>query len=230
MNKIQLEDVINVDKNIQIDKDTSIFITNSNTNINIEVINNSNVFVFISSSSISFKVNTRYNLILNIFSINSSISSKVDISNDNIELKYVYSTINEIDNKYKVEINHLGNNIKSNITSHGINLGNNLSFDINARVPKSSVGVITNQDSKIILEDGQVLIKPNLLVDIDNISANHSAYIGEFKEEEIFYLKSRGLDENSSKKLLAKSFLLGQMDITFRERNIILDILKRYWR
>ena len=94
-----------------------------------------------------------------------------------------------------------------------------------------SAGTKTNQDSKIItIDKNTATIKPNLLVDTDDVEASHSAYIGEFKKEDLFYLETRGLDRKTSEKLLAKSFLIGQMDISFREKDMILEILKRYWR
>ena len=229
MNKIQLEDVINEEKNIVIDKDCFISITNSNTKINFDIKKRSNVFVFISSSSLDIKISSSCDSIFNVFSISSTLLVNTYL-NDSLNFKYIYSSINEEDNKYKININHLGNNINSNIISHGINLKGDLVFDVNAIVPNNVYGVSTNQDSKIILEGGTGLIKPNLLVDTSEVEANHSAYVGEFKEEDLFYLKSRGLDDNTSYGLLAKSFLMGPMDITYKERNIILDILKRYWR
>lgn len=230
MNKIQVEDITNQEQNIKIEKDTWLFIKNSNCKLNITITNNSNIFTYISSSKLNIKVNTKNNLILNIFSINSSLDAIINLNQDNLKLDYAYSTINEIDNNYKIIVNHLGNNITSNIVSHGFNLKSKLNFTVNAVVPDSSIGVETSQDSKIILEDGEAQIKPNLLVDIDDVIANHSAYIGEFKNEDLFYLATRGLDKNSCKKLLAKSFLIGPMKITFREKNVILEILKKYWR
>ena len=230
MNKIQVEGQIDKVKDIQINKDTFIDIDGSNITLNITQTKKANIFIKIISSKLTLNITQTDNLIINIFTVNTSLTTKVDIIKDNLSLKYTYSTINEKENKYKIDVNHLGNNINSQITSQGINLKESLSFKINAVVPKTSKGIVTNQDSKIILEDGIAQIKPNLLVDIDEVEANHSAYIGEFKEEDLFYLKTRGLNEKQGINLLAKSFLMGQMSITFRERNIILEILKRYWR
>lgn len=230
MNKIQVEGQKDKVKDIQINKDTFIDIDGSNITLNITQTKKANIFIKIISSKLTLNITQTDDLIINIFTVNTSLNTKVDIIKDNLNLKYTYSTINEEENTYKIDVNHLGNNINSQITSHGINLKESLSFKINAVVPKTSKGVVTNQDSKIILEDGIAQIKPNLLVDIDEVEANHSAYIGEFKEEDLFYLKTRGINEKQGINLLAKSFLMGQMSITFRERNIILEILKRYWR
>ena len=109
---------------------------------------------------------------------------------------------------------------------------NRLSFEVNTIVPKDSINIKTTQDSKILLfEEKTGIIKPNLIVDNDDIEANHSAYIGKFKNEQLFYLETRGIDKSSAIGLLAKSFLIGSMNnISFRERDIVLEKIKRYWR
>ena len=94
-----------------------------------------------------------------------------------------------------------------------------LNFIINSKIAKNSINVDTNQNSKIILMgENNSSIKPNLLVDNNDINANHSAYVGHFKEDEVFYLKSRGIREEEVNKLLSKSFLIGNMDIDFYVR------------
>ena len=65
-----------------------------------------------------------------------------------------------------------------------------------------------------------------MLVNNYDTTCNHSCYIGHFKEEEMFYLKSRGLNKKESERLLAKAFLLSNMDINFLNRNMILEDLK----
>ena len=127
---------------------------------------------------------------------------------------------------------YLGNNIISKIINHGINTTNSkLSYIINTVVPKEYTKIKTSQDSKIIvLKDNNSTIKPNLLIDNDDIEANHSAYIGRFKEDNIFYLMTRGISRVDATDLLVRSFLIGDMDISFEEREIILKQISKYWR
>ncbi len=231
MNKINVEDIKDEEKEIIISEDTIIFIKNSNLKIKYDIKNEVNIFECIIESSLDRELQTENNLKLNIFSVNSSIKEKINMKKSYTNLNYAYSTINNKNNKYEIDINHLENNITSKITNHGVCLKNNLNFTINTIVPNESFRIKTSQDSKIILlNDGVATIKPSLLVANDDIEANHSAYVGEFKSDDIFYLKTRGLNQNDAEKLLVKSFLLGSMDISFKERNIILEILKKYWR
>jgi Fe-S cluster assembly scaffold protein SufB len=46
----------------------------------------------------------------------------------------------------------------------------------------------------------------------------------------MFYLKARGINELNSEKLLVKSFLIGNMDISYEERKIILENIDSHWR
>ena len=217
---------------LKLDKNTNITCIDSNS-IEIETKENIQVFIHLINSNTNIKFNIKNNLILNIFSENSTLKIDLDLNEENIKLDYAYSTINIDNNNYTVNINHNKSNIESNIVNHGLNIQNNeLNFIINAKVPKKVTNINTNQDSKIILvKEKSASIKPNLLIDNDDIVANHSAYIGDFKKEDIFYLKTRGLTEKSSKKLLAKSFLIGNMkNITFRQIQKIKDKLNLYWR
>ena len=70
------------------------------------------------------------------------------------------------------------------------------------------------KDNKIIdINNGKNFISPNLLVDNDLINANHSAYIGKFKKDVVFYLKSRGIRDKECNSLLIKGFLLEKMNL-----------------
>lgn len=232
MNKIQVEDIKDEEINYVLEEDSIILIKNSKAKINYFIKNSVKVFCLLESSNIDFVCSIENNFNFNIFSVNTTLNITANLNKNNSKFKLVYSTINEEDNVYKVTANHFGKNITSNIISHGINKSTAyLSFIINAKVPMESTNTKTNQDSKIItIDKNTATIKPNLLVDTDDVEASHSAYIGEFKKEDLFYLETRGLDRKTSEKLLAKSFLIGQMDISFREKDMILEILKRYWR
>lgn len=204
----------NISLNINIDKDVKLFEYHNNSITN-------NIYNLTKNS----------NLILNRFSIKSNLTTDLNLY-ESSNCLYKYSCININDSNYIININHLEKNSISKIINNGLNMNNSkLNFIINSKILKSSINVDTNQDSKIILMgENNCLIKPNLLVDNNNINANHSAYIGHFKEQEVFYLKSRGIKENEVFRLLAKAFLIGNMNIDFLCKNMILQDLNNYWR
>ncbi len=49
--------------------------------------------------------------------------------------------------------------------------------------------------------------KPNLEIFADDVKASHGATVGQLNADELFYLKTRGLDDAVAKKLLIRGFL-----------------------
>lgn len=142
------------------------------------------------------------------FDINNDIV--VNLNGKNSELEYHYSVISYKDNKYNILVNHNNCSTTSNIYNHGLNvLNKNLGFNITGKVLKNSDKSICNQENQIInLENGNSTILPNLLIDNYDVISNHSAYIGKFKDDLLFYLMSRGISKKKSYDLLIKSFLI----------------------
>ena len=48
--------------------------------------------------------------------------------------------------------------------------------------------------------------KPNLMIFADDVKCTHGATVGQLDEDQLFYLKTRGLSEKVAKELLTKSF------------------------
>ncbi len=78
------------------------------------------------------------------------------------------------------------------------------------------------QSSKNILlsSEAKIFAKPQLEIFADDVKCSHGATIGQLDEEPIFYLRSRGLDELTAKKLLIQAFA---SEILFKINN---DALK----
>ena len=231
MNKIELKDS-DLNKEIYLKDDSVISIKDLNGDINYKIDKDIKIFIYLESSELDITFDIISSCILNIFSFNSSLITNLNLNKEDVSIDYVYSTLNKDDNNYTLNINHNSKDQSSNIVNHGINLENNkLDFIVNAIVPKTSSNITTNQDNKIlVMGDNNSSIKPNLLIDNDDIEAEHSAYIGDFKKEVLFYLESRGIKEEDAKKFLAKYFLTGNMNISYLEMDLILNKLDKYWR
>jgi len=148
------------------------------------------------------------------YSINSSADVHISLKEKRAEIIYSYSTINDQEEKFQVEVLHDASETKSIMESHGINAGNgSLLFDINPFVSCDANKCICNQENSIInLAEGRSSIRPNLFIDNYDVVSNHSAYIGTFKEEEIFYLMKSGLSRRSSFLLLMRHFLVKDIE------------------
>lgn len=93
---------------------------------------------------------------------------------------------------------------------HGVNVyDSSLVFDINGLVPNTSFNVECNEENRIInLNKGKSIIKPNLFVRNFDTFSTHSAYIGTFNKDVIFYLKSKGIGRDKIKELLLLGLLV----------------------
>lgn len=208
---LEINDPINLEINVDKDRDAKLVITGfSDYNIKINVLENANITI--NSLNINNSSNIEINLYQNAYIIyNHSVSSNTDSVN-------------------KFIINHKESNSNSLINNNGVNLGDNkLFFQIDGIVPKNLKNITCNQSSKIInFNNGNSKIIPNLIIDSNDIIANHSSYIGEINENELFYLKSRGININNIKKLYFKGILLNKMELD-KEEEKVNQIVNEWW-
>lgn len=106
-------------------------------------------------------------------------------------------------------VNHKVENTTSNQLYKGI-FNNRAVGVFNGKILVDQEAQKTNayQSSKNILlsADAKVFAKPQLEIFADDVKCSHGATIGQLDEEPIFYIRSRGLDENQAKQLLIKAF------------------------
>lgn len=80
------------------------------------------------------------------------------------------------------------------------------------------------QSNKNILlsDDGTINTKPQLEIYADDVKCSHGTSTGKLDEDKIFYLRARGLSEDSAKKLLMHAFASEVVE------NIKIDELREY--
>ncbi|MDD4035919.1 MAG: SufD family Fe-S cluster assembly protein [Bacilli bacterium] len=162
----------------------------------------------------------------NITKLNEEIN--INLNGINSQVDCYFSTISTDTNTYNISINHNNKKTKSNIINRGVSLdGSSLTFNLVGTIYNDMIDSILNQDSKIIvMGDNNSIIEPKLFIYEDKVEAKHSAVIGRFRDEELFYLKSRGLSEETAFQLLIKGFLFGFLNITSEQKyEIIKNII-----
>jgi hypothetical protein len=239
MNKIILEDSV-YNKEIKLDNEKDYIIKSNeenkvifnildNSNNNIVEINSDN-----KSQDYTFNIGCNSNINIDIFDEAKNINRIITI-NLNGEKTCVNLNISSIctnNNKYIVNVFHNKNKTESKAKIHGITLGNaKMNVINNGYIKNGSSKSILNQDNKIIImDDNNSKIEPNLFIDEYDVEASHGAYIGKFDEEEVFYLKSRGLDEKTSYNLLINGFLTEDFYKYESLINEIKEKINKYWR
>ncbi len=102
-----------------------------------------------------------------------------------------------------------------------------LSVDTTVIAHRGASGTDSGQLIKNLLltDDGRADVKPNLMIYTDDVQCAHGATTSELSEEELVYLRTRGLDEKSAKTLLTKGFIASALS-GVKNRAIAEDIKK----
>lgn len=153
----------------------------------------------------------------------------VNLNGEKARVDFNLKTISKKYEKYNFLVYHNAKNTVSNIVNNGVNiLDGELEFNVSGFVPKGICGCDINQSGRIInMTENLCTIKPNLFIDEEDVMANHSALIGTFSADEIFYLMSRGISKKDSENLLTKGFLLN--GVTYYKETLE-EIINKYWR
>ena len=154
--------------------------------------------------------------------------------NDQYSSAFINGIINLKDDQHheiKTNINHLAENTKSyqlikcvlNDNSKGVYQGK---IFVNSKAQKTD----GYQLSKALLlnENTEFDAKPELEIYADDVKCSHGSTSGNLDEDAIFYLMSRGLNYQQSRKLLINGFLLDVVEkITDLEiKNLINNIME----
>lgn len=180
-----------------------------------------------------YVLNERSTLVLFKFYYHREIKEdvKVELNGKYSKLDYHFSNLCYGKEEYVYDICHNCSDSDSNIINRSIARDGKVDFTINSYLPLENKNCVLNQDTKIInLGDNYSVIRPNMYICDSNVEAKHGSVIGRFSDDELFYLMSRGISLEESKKLLVRSYIFSNMliDLEFREK--ILEIVALYWR
>ncbi len=108
-----------------------------------------------------------------------------------------------------VRVHHQAPNCNSNQTFRNIILDKaHSSVDTTVVVHEGAQQTKSAQliNNLMLSEDGRADTKPNLMIYADDVKCSHGATVGQIQEDQLFYLKSRGLTEQDARALLTSSF------------------------
>lgn len=150
------------------------------------------------------------------FNFASNIKEMIitNLNGSNANINYTLKSISTSKEVYDLVISHNAKETISEIRNDTVCIENGkVSFQVSGYVDKGIKKCIINQNNHIInLTDNKCEIRPNLYIDEYDTVANHSALIGGFDKDELFYLQSRGINEIEAKKLLIRGFLINNLN------------------
>lgn len=230
--KLTIEKSSDLDIEINLKSETRL---NFNINVLKDVNLNLNIITKGNSGKVKYTYNIFKNSTVNVFKFQNIKSIKemvsIKLKEENARIDYNFKTIGNNKETYDYNILHESNNTISNIKNNGVCIEDGIIiYQVSSFVPKDIIGCIVNQNNRIInLTDNKCEIMPNLYIDSSDVSASHSALIGKFSDEEMFYIESRGIDYDSAIKLLINGFLTSDIS----DKKILNEINKnidKYWR
>lgn len=197
---------------------------------------NSNIYIITKGEN--YKINYKYDLNKNsnlkVFKYNSinKVNEMIEVNlNDELaNIDYTFKSISKNKESYDYRVFHNSKNTYSNFKNNSVNISGVTNIQISGNVYEESTGCICNQNNRIInLTNNKCEIRPILYIDTDDVIANHSALIGNFEEDEIFYLNTMGISKLDAYNLLIRGFLMNEISEYLIKSEIEKDINK-YWR
>ena len=140
------------------------------------------------------------------------IEVSIDLEGPGAEahLKGLYLCNSNEDVKIRVVMHHNAPGCKSTQLFNGIAGGSsNFHFDGVIVVAPGADGTEAYQENHniVLTEDAKVETKPQLEIYADDVKCSHGATTGRLGEDELFYMRSRGIPEKEARTLQMLSFL-----------------------
>lgn len=107
-------------------------------------------------------------------------------------------------------VTNFGQHSVGHILQHGVILEKGtLTFNGIGHIIKGAKGADAQQESRVLMlsDTARSDANPILLIDENEVTAGHAASIGQVDPEDMYYLMSRGLDEDTAKRLVIRGFL-----------------------
>lgn len=150
----------------------------------------------------------------------------IELNGEKAKINYELKTIATKEQKYDMIVYHNFKETESYIKNKGVNIKGGLHFNVTGIVENNITDCIIDQKNRIInMSNDKCTIDPKLLIEENDVIANHSALIGKFSDDELFYLMSRGISEKEATILLVKGFLMDNIEDEELNKKI-----EKYWR
>src|SRR5690606_41321946 len=94
-------------------------------------------------------------------------------------------------------------------------------FDGITVVHRDAQGTVAHQENRNLLlsESATVHTKPHLEIDADDVKCSHGTTVGSLDEQALFYMRARGIPEETARAMLTEAFLRAPVD-TIRDEQV----------
>lgn len=168
------------------------------------------LYILDSSDDLSLNITLEDNASLEIYDFNKhNKSSNIEVTqNNNSNFAYFHTFKIDGDYNFNYKANILGNNNINNITISGVSLGFAHMY-VDGNIKENTKGNELNENIKILTTEGKAFISPMLHVSALDVLANHNTAISNIREDELFYLMSKGIGHHEAIALIEDGYLYG---------------------
>ena len=155
-------------------------------------------------------------LVYNRYIIHNKLNTKIILNQDNnSNLTFNYSIL--ANDTCNLEINSYlkGNNNETEINIKCVteNKGNTNILSEASIIPKIKDNNLLESIKVLNLNNSNNTIKPNLLVSSNEVIVNHAATISSIDPNYLFYLNSKGIDNENAIKLIKNGYLISNINL-----------------
>ena|SRR3989344_5731473 len=140
----------------------------------------------------------------------SDISIRLTVPGAGAQISGIFKGKNNNNVSVVIGIRHEAPGTKSRVVLRGL-LHDHATADVKimAVLQRGARGADAAINAKALLlsEDAKAQLMPYLEIDEQEVKATHATFVGPLDEEELFYARSRGLNEQEAQKLLIDGFL-----------------------
>lgn len=166
------------------------------------------------SFAINFEVKNHAHLNLQIANLaNKNLDDKItiDLVEENSGVEYYSASIlnAQLVKNSVITVRHLARNTSSNIKAYEVLKGQSKGFiRCISDIKEKSSGSEAHQELRLLVLDkaAKADSDPVLLIDENDIVASHANAIGMLDPDQVFYLKSRGLNETQAQELIVNGY------------------------
>lgn len=101
-----------------------------------------------------------------------------------------------------------------------------------AKIEKPAIGSDSYLAEHILLINPKAKAEPMPFMEIDtnDVKAKHSSFVSQIDEEKIFYLRTRGLEENEARKFIVMGFLETSLQQVDAIREDLRNLIEKKWK
>ena len=163
-------------------------------------------------------INKSYNLVINLcdnskldvydFNVTNTNNSLVINQSNNTEFNYYHSFKIDGDKLLDIKAYINGNKNINKINIYGISNGY-ANILVDGIVKQGSKDNVLDENIKVLTIGGKCFTKPMMHINVKECIANHNTAISNVREDEIFYLMSKGITRDKAVELISDGYLYG---------------------